>query len=692
MLTPGQPRVHAVRTAGVVATLTLALLGFGPTAYASPGAELASAPSRNTSDHGASSLRTSAVDAIDTSDRTAVATAYRERYLPALAVPAPAADPADVAACRAGSTPSDLQAATLQAINYVRAMSQVPPVTFDSALSAKAQQAALMMYANDQLDHAPPSSWACYSADGAEAAGRSNIALGYSGASVVRGYMNDPGAGNIEAGHRWWLQRPSAQQMGNGIFGDANALWVVGDEESARTPTFTSWPTAGFFPAPLEPNGRWSLTASDPSYDLSEATVSIVDGAGQAVTATAYPVGAFGSLVFEVPTLPKPTGTETDDYVVTVGGIRVGTETIAPYSYTVSLIDPTPVPTPVLTAITKPTIAGTPQLDSTLTAGAPTWSETGVSTTYQWLRSGKAITGATKNKLKLSATDLGTKISVVASGNKVGFDPVVSTSDSTLAVTRIPAVLSLKGSSSAVGKIKLVVTVSAPGETVPTGTVSVKEGGKTLNGKLKLTKGIATYEASKVKSGAHTYEVAYAGSSRLAPVTKSVTTTVRAKVDPALTVTGSSPSPGKIKVSVGVTASGQSSLGGTVTIKEGSKTIKSGLKVSKGKASYSGSAKPGKHTYTVRYSGTSEVNAGSGSVKITVKAPVVLKSYESCAAMRDDYPHGVGKTNAEDSTSGDPVTNFFRHNALYSYNDGASRHPGEKDLDRDNDGIACESN
>jgi hypothetical protein len=37
------------------------------------------------------------------------------------------------------------------------------------------------------------------------------------------------------------------------------------------------------------------------------------------------------------------------------------------------------------------------------------------------------------------------------------------------------------------------------------------------------------------------------------------------------------------------------------------------------------------------------------------------------------------------------VTSFTRNSKVYAYNDGkAPRHTGEHDLDRDNDGIACE--
>ncbi|QYF91027.1 excalibur calcium-binding domain-containing protein [Arthrobacter sp. PAMC25284] len=67
------------------------------------------------------------------------------------------------------------------------------------------------------------------------------------------------------------------------------------------------------------------------------------------------------------------------------------------------------------------------------------------------------------------------------------------------------------------------------------------------------------------------------------------------------------------------------------------------------------------------------------------------KSYKNCAELNKVYPHGVGKSGARDRTSGKPVTNFKVSNTLYSYNDGgAKRHLGERDLDRDNDGIACE--
>lgn len=65
--------------------------------------------------------------------------------------------------------------------------------------------------------------------------------------------------------------------------------------------------------------------------------------------------------------------------------------------------------------------------------------------------------------------------------------------------------------------------------------------------------------------------------------------------------------------------------------------------------------------------------------------------YKSCKAMNaGKYPHGVGKKGAKDKTSGRRVTTYKVDNKAYwRYSAGVSK-SGYYDLDRDNDGIACE--
>ena len=99
--------------------------------------------------------------------------------------------------CDAGDTLSEFKDAVERRINFFRAMAGIPAsVTLFPEFSAKAQQAALMMSANDQLNHFPPANWSCYTADGAEAAGKSNLSIGHNGPSAITGFIFD--AGNID--------------------------------------------------------------------------------------------------------------------------------------------------------------------------------------------------------------------------------------------------------------------------------------------------------------------------------------------------------------------------------------------------------------------------------------------------------------------------------------------------------------
>ena len=75
----------------------------------------------------------------------------------------------------------------------------------------------------------------------------------------------------------------------------------------------------------------------------------------------------------------------------------------------------------------------------------------------------------------------------------------------------------------------------------------------------------------------------------------------------------------------------------------------------------------------------------------TADAAVKAKHYSSCKALQKDYPHGVGKKGAKDKTSGAKVTNFKVSTTVYGMNNAPrNSSTGEYDLDRDNDGIACE--
>ncbi|NJL06145.1 MAG: hypothetical protein HC911_14825, partial [Chloroflexaceae bacterium] len=198
-------------------------------------------------------------------DRASVQAFYAAEYSPA------APDygwTGDVAACNAGDTSAAFKAAVLRRVNFYRTLAGVPAnVTFTDAFNRKAQQAALMMAAEGSLSHFPPETWACYTAEGREAAENANLhmAIPSSGVRAIDGYIKDSGAGNDAVGHRRWIFFPQTLTMGTGDVPSidrswgANALWVFGSRSPTRTARdeFVAWPPPGFVPYQIV-YPRWS--------------------------------------------------------------------------------------------------------------------------------------------------------------------------------------------------------------------------------------------------------------------------------------------------------------------------------------------------------------------------------------------------------------------------------------------------
>lgn len=227
---------------------------------------------------------------VDTSSREETRQFYRAIYGASEGVPIEWTG--DITTGDAGDTADAYKEAVLVRVNYFRAMSGVPAnVMLNSTFSAKAQQAALMMSANSALSHFPPPGWTFYTDDGAEAAGKSNLAWGSSGPDSITGYMLDHGPNNDVVGHRRWIFYPQTMEMGTGDVpatsgkGAANALWVqdanvFGPRPATRDP-YIAWPPRGNVPYQLV-FPRWSF--SYPGANFSSATVTMSrDGSDVAV-------------------------------------------------------------------------------------------------------------------------------------------------------------------------------------------------------------------------------------------------------------------------------------------------------------------------------------------------------------------------------------------------------------------------
>ncbi|KAF0812234.1 hypothetical protein IGB42_03224 [Andreprevotia sp. IGB-42] len=227
---------------------------------------------------------------INTASRAEVVARYQDAFLPLRATAF--SWTGSTGTCNPGDTPLSYKYAEVKLLNYLRAMGGLPGnVTLSLLLSTKAQQAALMMDANGKLSHAPDASWKCYSADGAEAAGRANLGLSSgtlnAGIGGMGMYITDGGVASL--GHRRWLLYSRLGEVGVGDTPRANALYVIGGK-AAPAPTLANgvpWPPAGYVPQDSSlalPTLPWSF--SYPGADFSAATVALTDDTNTAIALT----------------------------------------------------------------------------------------------------------------------------------------------------------------------------------------------------------------------------------------------------------------------------------------------------------------------------------------------------------------------------------------------------------------------
>jgi hypothetical protein len=290
---------------------------------------------------------------IDPQNRNQVAGAYQSIYLPQASVPI--GWNGNVASCTAGTTSAAYRQATIDRVNFYRALSGLPGnVALNGGVEASETQAAALMFsANHALSHDPPSSWTCWTSGGHDAAAHSNIAAGFgnnaaAGTGAIDLYMDDGGTGNEATGHRRWIQYPPQVQMDSGSIPynpqwATNALWVLGPfGNRPATPNGVAWPSRGYIPWQLLPgdSNRWSF--SWPNANFASATVSMKRN-GQPLAAPSYESVQNGygdnTLVWKPQgvTYTQPAADVT--YHVTISGISGGGAP-STISYDVIAIDP----------------------------------------------------------------------------------------------------------------------------------------------------------------------------------------------------------------------------------------------------------------------------------------------------------------------------------------------------------------
>ncbi|WP_028048562.1 hypothetical protein [Cellulomonas sp. URHD0024] len=182
--------------------------------------------------------------------------------------------------------------------------------------------------------------------------------------------------------------------------------------------------------------GTWSPAGTTPAYQWLRGGVAISGATSSTYTLAAADLGTAVS--------------------VRVTALKIGYTSVTATSATTAT-----VLVGTITNTVKPVISGSAKVGAKLTSSTGTWSPTTVTRTYQWLRNGAVITGATASTYSLALADLGATVSLRVTAKKSGFTTLVVTSAATAKVTAGSFVNTVKPTVSGTAKVGYTLTAIA---------------------------------------------------------------------------------------------------------------------------------------------------------------------------------------------------------------------------------------
>jgi hypothetical protein len=282
------------------------------------------------------------------------------------------------------------------------------------------------------------------------------------------------------------------------------------------------------------------VTGSLPGYRNTVSQSNVITGvAGPAPTPAAYPaIGGSGSVGTALSA--SPAAWNEADVTTTYQWLRNGTAisraTALTYTVTTSDIGAslairatgtksgyadavvfsnavTGVAGPAPGVTGAPSITGTPAVGSRLSAAGGTWTGS-PKLSYQWLRNGAPIAGATSSSYTLTPADAAQHVNVRVSATATGYNTGVADSAAVL-VAKMKSTTTASGPSTGKAKkrYKLAVAVAVPGVAGPTGQIQVKDGRKVVK-KVTLAAskaGKITIKIKGLKKGKHKLKAFYLG-------------------------------------------------------------------------------------------------------------------------------------------------------------------------------------
>jgi surface antigen len=244
--------------------------------------------------------------------------------------------------------------------------------------------------------------------------------------------------------------------------------------------------------------GAWTPAATMPTYQWLADGVPLAGATASTLAVTPELVG-------------KPVA-------VTVTAAKPGYTNVAATSVPTVAVRPA-----VFVTTGAPTVTGVPRPGRILTAHPSVYSPADATRSYQWLRAGVPVPGATGSTYRVSNADLGSRVRVRMILAKPGWTTVAARSGPTAVVKTLP-VLRVTARQPGRGRLSLTIAVTASGITPVPGTVRVVTRGFTARQRV-LRDGSVTVAFSRLPSGSRTFRIRYLGTATVAPskLTRAVT-------------------------------------------------------------------------------------------------------------------------------------------------------------------------
>ncbi|WP_051204136.1 N-acetylmuramoyl-L-alanine amidase [Nocardioides sp. CF8] len=182
-------------------------------------------------------------------------------------------------------------------------------------------------------------------------------------------------------------------------------------------------------------------------------------------------------------------------------------------------------PAPIIVVEEAASVTGEPRVGNTLSASPGRFTPSDVSVTYQWLRAGQPIVGASVQSYPVTPQDVGAVLSCLVTLNRAGLSPVVQTPSATGPTIAAPT-LRVIASNNQKGIAKIRVKLAGPpgAPVVPTGVVAVTLGKRTT--KFALLDGVVVAKFGgrrRLRAGTYAVGVVYAGDDIFTEATRNTT-------------------------------------------------------------------------------------------------------------------------------------------------------------------------